>query len=189
MRRRKLAITAGTAATIALTFAFLTPHASAKSLAGPLDRTKAFGPFGFTTQGLDTKAQFSYGEPSLAIAPDGKHLVASTPGGGGVQYWYSSNNGATWAHTQTTPSNGGGDSELDFLPDGSLISADLRITDSYINRSTDFGKTWTPIGPAGIEQDRQWFAHSPDGKIEYLVYHDFVLEGEFYAKSTDSGKT
>jgi hypothetical protein len=116
-------------------------------------------------------------------------VVSSTPGNGGVQYWYSSNNGKTWGHTQTTPFNGGGDSELDFLPDGSLLSADLRITDSYIQRSTDFGKTWHAVGPAGLEQDRQWFAHSPDGKTEYLVYHDFALEGEFFAKSTDSGKT
>ncbi|MDQ1700931.1 MAG: hypothetical protein QOF57_183, partial [Frankiaceae bacterium] len=191
MSRRSLALTAAAAVSIAiaLPFAFISPHASATPLAGPLDRTAPYGPFGFTTQGLNTKGDLPYGEPSLAMAPDGRHLVASVPGGGGVQYWYSANNGRTWAHTQTTPFNGGGDSELDFLPDGSIVSADLRITDSYIQRSTDFGKTWKAVGPAGLEQDRQWFAHSPDGKTEYLVYHDFVLEGEFFAKSTNGGKT
>ena len=105
-----------------------------------------------------------------------------------MNYWYSANAGKTWKTTTTTPPNGGGDSELDFLPDGSLLSADLGVTDSYINRSTDFGKTWKTVGPAGIEQDRQWFAHSPDGKTEYLVYHDFVAEAEFFAKSTDGGQ-
>jgi hypothetical protein len=159
---------------------------SDKPLTGKHDRTGPYGHFGFTTQGLG--ATDAYGEPSLAIAPDGKHLVASTPNGVGVSYWYSANRGRTWS-TTTTSDGGGGDSELDFLPDGSLLSADLRITDSYIQRSTNYGKTWKPIGPAGIEQDRQWFAHSPDGKTEYLVYHDFAAEAEFYAKSTDGGRT
>lgn len=192
MSRRSLALMAATAAALAVPFAVLAPGASAKSLAGPLDRTAPYGPFGFTTQGLG--ATGNYGEPSLAFAPDGKHVVSCTPGskpdgGSGIQYWYSANNGKTWGTTYTTPPNGGGDCEIDFLPDGSLLSADLRITDSYINRSTDFGKTWTPVGPAGIEQDRQWLAHSPDGKTAYLVYHDFAAEVEAYAKSTDGGKT
>jgi hypothetical protein len=189
MSRRTRALATAAVAAVATPIVLLVPHASAKSLAGPSDRTKPYGPFGFTTQGLQPDGAFPYGEPSLAFAPDGRHVVSSTPGNGGVQYWYSTNNGSTFTHTATTSPNGGGDSELDFLPDGSLLSADLEVTDSYIHRSTDFGKTWSTIGKAGIEQDRQWFAHSPDGKVEYLVYHDFVLEGEFYAKSTDSGKT
>jgi hypothetical protein len=189
MSRRKLALAAAATAALALPFALLAPHASAKSLAGPLDRTAPTGPFGFTTQGLRPQGDLPYGEPSLAFAPDGRHVVASVPGGAGVTYWYSANNGLTWKTTQTSSPNGGGDSELDFLPDGSLLSADLEVTDSYIHRSTDFGKTWSAVGPAGLEQDRQWFAHSPDGKTEYLVYHDFVAEAEWYAKSTDGGKT
>jgi len=157
------------------------------------DQTDASGPFGLTTTGLGKTG--SYGEPSFAAAPDGNHLLISTPGCGGVCYWFSSDDGATWGATKTTGS--GGDSELDFVPtpDGQIttMSADLAVKNSYINTSHDFGATWdnSVQTTAGIEQDRQWFAHSPDGKSEYLVYHDFVAEAEVYAKGTwnDTTKT
>src|SRR5438105_3612935 len=125
MSRRTRALATAAVAAVATPIILLVPHASATSLAGPSDRTKPYGPFGFTTQGLDPKGQFPYGEPSLAFAPDGRHVVSSTPGNGGVQIWYSTNNGSTFTHTATTSPNGGGDSELDFLPNGSLLSADL----------------------------------------------------------------
>jgi hypothetical protein len=154
--------------------------------------TAPYGAFGFVvkTQGLTP----AYGEPTLAIAPDGKHVVISTPGGdaqgnGTVQIWYSKDDGNTWKHTYNTVDGGGGDSEVDFLPNGTLLSADLRLQDSFIQKSTDWGAHWTPIGPAGIEQDRQWLAHSANGRTAYLVYHDFVLEAEWIATSTDGGNT
>src|SRR3954463_13237641 len=160
------------------------------------DRTAPYGPFGFTTTGLGTGP--SYGEPSLAIAPDGTHYAVSTPGDDGkgngtVQVWHSSDRGSTWQHSMFSSDNGGGDSELDFRPDGSLVAADLEVgtnLDSEIHHSKDFGKTWDVQGSqAGQEQDRQWFAHTPDGKREFLVYHDFVAEGEFFVETTDGGKT
>ena len=172
-------IATGTAAGLALLS--LAPSA----VAAATDTTGPYGQFGFTTLGLG--ATSSYGEPSLALAPDGHHVVSSTPGCGGICYWYSADDGGTFK--TTTTAGGGGDSELDFQPNGTLISADLEVTDSVMHYSTDFGATWTGAGTAGIEQDRQWLAHSPDGKIEYLVYHDFVAEAEFYARSTDGGKT
>jgi hypothetical protein len=150
------------------------------------------GPFGFTTTALG--ATQSYGEPSLAIAPDGRHELVSTPNGTGVQYWYSSDQGHTWGSTTTVC--GGGDSALDFLPDGTAVSADLNfpggpsnLPDSCVMTSKDFGKTWSDSSPAGIEQDRQWLAHSPDGKRLFLVYHDFIAEAEFYSESDDGGAT
>ena len=157
--------------------------------AAATDTTGPYGAFGFTTQGLGRlgTATGSYGEPSLAIAADGQHVVTSTPGCGGVCYGYSADDGATFSKTVTP--GGGGDSELDFLPNGTLVSADLAIKNSVMHYSTDFGATWTSAGTAGVEQDRQWLAHSPDGKTEYLVYHDFAAEAEFYAKSLDGGKT
>ncbi|MDQ1698417.1 MAG: repeat-like domain [Frankiaceae bacterium] len=161
--------------------------------AATADRTAPYGGFGFTTVGLGTGP--SYGEPSLAMAPDGKHYAVSTPGDDGngngtVQVWHSADRGVNWGHSTFTSDAGGGDSELDFRPDGSLIGADLEVTDSEIHTSTDFGTTWDAQGSqAGQEQDRQWFAHTPDGKREFLVYHDFVLEGEFYVESDDGGQT
>jgi hypothetical protein len=150
----------------------------------------------FVTKGLGLTP--AYGEPSLAIARNGRNVVISTPGSDDackttanstVQFWWSSDDGATFHHSCNAANQGGGDSAIDFLPNGTLLSADLRLFDSFIQKSTDGGKTWTKIGPAGTEQDRQWFAHSPDGKTEYLVYHDFAAEAEFFAKSTDGGNT
>ena len=134
--------------------------------------------------------QQAYGEPSLAISKDGKHAAVCVPGGvGETSDWYSSDDGKTFNTSHTSSANGGGDCELEYMPDGTLLNADLEITDSAIRYSKDFGKTWQGTQTAGIEQDRQWFAHSPDGKTAYLVYHDFAAEGEFYAQSNDGGLT
>ena len=60
------------------------------------DRTAAFGPLGVTTVGMGTGP--SYGEPSFAWAPDGRHAIICTPGdnkddGSTVQFWHSSDSG------------------------------------------------------------------------------------------------
>jgi hypothetical protein len=134
--------------------------------------------------------QKAYGEPSLALSDDGKHIAVCVPGGAGeTSDWYSDDDGHTFGTSHTNSPNGGGDCELDYMPDGTLLNADLEITDSAIRYSKDFGKTWQGTQTAGLEQDRQWFAHSKDGKTVYLVYHDFAAEAEFYAQSNDGGMT
>jgi len=134
--------------------------------------------------------QNAYGEPSLALSDDGKHIAICVPGGvGQTSVWYSGNDGRSFGTSHTTSANGGGDCEIDFMPNGTLLNADLEVTDSAIRYSTDFGKTWKGTQTAGIEQDRQWFAHSKDGKTAYLVYHDFAAEAELYAQSNDGGIT
>jgi len=147
----------------------------------------------FTFRHTVLKDQGAYGEPSLAISRDG-HIVACVPGGSGTYDWFSSDDGHTFGTSKTESDFGGGDCELDFVPRAGstkdrLLNADLEIKDSAIHYSDDYGKTFTPTTPAGTEQDRQWFAHSPDGKTAYLVYHDFLLEGEFYGQSDDGGLT
>jgi hypothetical protein len=134
--------------------------------------------------------QKAYGEPSLAISADGKHTAVCVPGGvGTTSVWYSGDDGHTFGTSHTNSDNGGGDCELEYMPNGTLLNADLEVTDSAIRYSKDFGKTWKGTQTAGIEQDRQWFAHSKDGTKAYLVYHDFVAEAEFYAQSNDGGLT
>ena len=165
------------------------------TVAAPLldpDFTPPFGPFGFTTMGLGVTP--SYGEPSLQYAVDGQHALVCTPGSdaagnGGVQYWYSADNGATWGHSISSFTGGGGDCGLDILPNGTALGADLALTSSGITISHDFGQTWTAGTAAGMEQDRQWLAHTADGTKQFLVYHDLVLEGEFISVSTDGGQT
>jgi hypothetical protein len=178
MRRTKLLV--ATAAVAAGVTALATPSSGA-----PADRTGPHGPLGVRTVGMGSGPQ--YGEPSFAWAPDGRHAIICTPGSAGgdddstVQYWYTADTGRTWKHSTSTAPGGGGDCDVDYLPDGTIVSVDLEISDSYVQMSTDWGKTWKPVGPAGVEQDRQWLAHSNDGSRVYLVYHDFVVEGEFYA--------
>jgi hypothetical protein len=156
------------------------------------DRTKAFGPLGFTTVGMGSGP--SYGEPSFTWAPDGKHGIICTPGGNGgdgstVQFWYTADRGKTWKHSEETSPNGGGDCDVDFLPDGTAVSVDLEVSDSYLQESTNWGKTWKRVGAFGTEQDRQWLAHSADGSKIFMVYHDFAAEAEFYAVATYNHRT
>src|SRR4051812_7466727 len=77
--------------------------------------------------------QDAYGEPSVAVADDGKHVTVCVPGGAGdTSDWYSADEGRTFGTSQTHAAgpNGGGDCELDYLPNGTLLNADLEITDS-----------------------------------------------------------
>src|SRR4051812_31531358 len=123
MRRRSAGMAAALAVAVVVPLTLLAPTADAGSLAGAKDTTAPYGAFGFTTKGLG--ATGAYGEPSLAIAPDGRHVVASTPGCAGNCYWFSADRGKMWKTSEST--GFGGDSELDFLRDGTLISADLAI--------------------------------------------------------------
>jgi hypothetical protein len=154
----------------------------------PVAPVSATSGFAFRTTVLQN--QKAYGEPSLAVADDNRHVAVCVPGGAGeTSVWYSGNEGRSFGTSHTNSQNGGGDCELDYLPNGTLLNADLEVSDSAIRYSKDFGKTWQGTQTAGVEQDRQWFAHSKDGKTAYLVYHDFAAEAEFYAQSNDGGLT
>src|SRR3954447_2430630 len=158
------------------------------ALALSLPAGAASSPLSFRRTVLQDQEQ--YGEPSLAISQNGKHIAVCVPGGTGTtSVWYSGDDGRTFGTSHTSSDNGGGDCELEFMPNGTLLNADLEITDSAIRYSKDFGKTWQGTQTAGVEQDRQWFAHSKDGSKAYLVYHDFAAEAEFYAESPDCGIT
>jgi hypothetical protein len=168
---------------LALAVAAVTLGAAPLALAAPKEKPLSF-------RRVVLADQQAYGEPSLALSDDGKHIAVCVPGGKGqTSVWYSNNDGKTFGTSHTNSDNGGGDCEIDYLPNGTLLNADLEVSDSAIRYSKDFGKTWKGSATAGIEQDRQWFAHSKNGKTVYLVYHDFVLEGEFYAQSNDGGMT
>jgi hypothetical protein len=130
-------------------------------------------------------------EPSLAIDKKGDIVVCS-PGGPGTEMWVSQDQGKTFRNSTTGVANGtgGGDCEIHFLPNGTLVNSDLAISTSYIHTSTDLGRHWTRRQDAGPEQDRQWFAsHNTGEPTLYHVYHGIAEEGEYYVKSTDNGKT
>jgi hypothetical protein len=184
---RRLVWAAGTAAALVATAAALPSSGAVRH-----DRTKPFGALGFTTVGMGTGP--SYGEPSFTWAPDGRHGIICTPGGNHndgstVQFWYTADRGKTWKHSEETSPNGGGDCDVDFLPDGTAVSVDLEVSDSYLQESTNWGRTWKRVGAFGAEQDRQWLAHSADGSKIFMVYHDFAAEAEFYAIATYNHRT
>ena len=160
---------------LALATASLAPAALAQADVAP-----------FTFSNAPVAAASSFTEPSLSYSPDGLTTTVSAPGAGGVAYWVSKDDGATF--TRQTTTGGGGDSELDYQPDGTLLSADLAITNSVIQRSTDGGLTWTEVAPAGEEQDRQWLAHLRSER-QYLVYHGIAEELVKVVASTDQGTT
>jgi hypothetical protein len=53
--------------------------------------------------------QKAYGEPSLAVSQDGKHIAVCVPGGvGTTSDWYSGDDGHTFDTSHTSSDNGGG---------------------------------------------------------------------------------
>jgi hypothetical protein len=150
-------------------------------------------PAGITWRQRPVNEQSSITEPSLSIDKRGRIFVCGPGGGGGAGNagWYSFDDGRTFTRKDTVGdmADGGGDCELQYLPDGSLVTADLAVRTSVIFRSTDGGKTFTQQADAGSEQDRQWFAYDERKKELYLVYHDIVAETEQYVVSKDGGRT
>jgi hypothetical protein len=149
---------------------------------------------GFTWRQRPVDEKSSITEPSISIDKNGRIFVCGPggAGGGGNAGWWSHDDGKTFTRIDTAGADepaGGGDCELQYLPDGSLVTADLAIRTSVIFRSTDGGKTFTQQQDAGSEQDRQWFAYDTRRKELYLVYHDIVAETEQYVVSKDGGKT
>jgi hypothetical protein len=134
-----------------------------------------------------------YTEPSLSIDRNG-NIVVCSPGDGGTRMWISEDDGTSFRESRTLvedpQATGGGDCEVHFMPDGTLLNTDLAISTSYIHTSDDLGRTWERQDDAGLEQDRQWFASYDKGEpVAYHVYHGIADELEFYVKSTDDGKT
>ncbi|MCA1712419.1 MAG: hypothetical protein LC789_12585, partial [Actinobacteria bacterium] len=159
------------------------------ALAAPSNAATA----GFTWRQRPVAQESSITEPSLAIDKNGRIFVCGPGGadGAGNAGWWSHDDGKTFTRKDTAGDlgDGGGDCELHYLPDGSLVTADLAVRTSVIFRSTDGGKTFAQQDDAGSEQDRQWFAYDNNKKELYLVYHDIVAETEQYVVSKDGGKT
>src|SRR5207249_1941370 len=124
---------------------------------------------------------------------DGRHGIICTPGSdhgdsSTVQFWYTADGGKTFKHSKMTSPNGGGDCDVDFLPDGTAVAVDLEITDSYLQESTDFGKTWKQIGtPMYVIysiSDAQSNLNPNDGVPPYGP-----TRGVIVASTTDGGTT
>lgn len=142
------------------------------------------GAFSWDAKAVSNASPFA--EPSVDVDHAGRIFLVA-PGGGGVQMWRSFDGGASFDQKAVRSNGGGGDAEIEFLPDDTAFTADLRVEDSAVSRSTDHFDTWTQQS-VGIEQDRQWLAHRC-GDVVYLGYHDFVVEAEMINSSRDGGET
>src|SRR4051794_30601481 len=113
---------------------------AATSAASIAYATPATKPLGFRNTVLDP--QGSYGETSLALTKDGKHIAVCVPGGSGTYVWYSHDDGHTFGKSKTEADNGGGDRGLHFLPDRPLLNAGLEGFDHNLKKIQDFRQTW-----------------------------------------------
>lgn len=137
----------------------------------------------------------SYGEPGIAIAPDGTEYV-TTPGEGGAVLARSDDHGKTWTKlTTVTPSNtspgtftSGGDSEVAVANDGSVYVADLELDGISVFKSTDEGKTFPQETFVSGSADREWLATEGKDTV-YLAWHELASGTMLVAVSTDGGKT
>jgi len=122
--------------------------------AGPKVASKSGG-FSWSTHPLASDANFA--EPSIDVDHTNA-IYVTTNGGAGVQMWRSWDLGQTFDYQEIPSTNGGGDSEIEFLSNDVGLTADLNVNDSVISRSQDRFENYPQQG-VGIEQDRQWIAH------------------------------
>lgn len=172
--------------------------------ASPPTQSSTGDSFGTSTVGP------SGGEPSIATALDGT-LYISYPGGAGMAFYASHNDGKTWkAGGIADP--GSGDTTVNTDSSGAIYQGNLNDnTEGDVWKSIDGGKHWTKgvvanpsvfttvDGDSATDSpflmDREWTdAYIPAGKTTddarvYIGYHDFVPSFIWVNTSKDGGKT
>lgn len=134
-----------------------------------------------------------YGEPGIAIAPDGT-VYTSTPGDGGAVLARSDDKGATWTKLPTARTDAaqaavtGGDSDVVVARDGTVYAADLNLDGITVFRSTDKGAHFPQQTFINGTADREWLAVTgPHGENVYVVWHEIATGTMLAVVSHDSG--
>ena len=188
-------------------FSLVVANASATSFTTPVKLV------GTASNGAGDPASGPFGgEPSIATDPLG-HVYVSSPekipsganGTPGTGFWISSDDGNTFSPGKYIGSYlGGGDGDVivaNAPKANTVFSADLEAAATEICQSTDFGKTFTGIGPfpdpsncttinggqAGPSDDRPWLTYDPKSNNIYLTYHEFVSAQPVAFVSTNGG--
>src|SRR5207245_452962 len=106
------------------------------------------------------------GEPNVSISPDGRTVLVDGLGGSAqgkdepASLWRSTDAGRTFTRIHPSfPNAGGGDFDMRWLDDHTVVAADLSIGNGiYVDRSTDGGLHWTQTSVAEDQYDRPWLA-------------------------------
>jgi len=145
----------------------------------------------------------NYGEPGVALSPNGRQVYVTTPGQGGAVLGRSLDGGAHFASLPTavptgapegTLGTGGSDSDVVVARNGDVITGDLQLGSPraiVIKRSTDRGQSFPQEAaiPTGLA-DREWLAvDGPQGKDVYVAWHDLGTGTMLVVVSNDGART
>ncbi|GAC1413419.1 MAG: hypothetical protein NVSMB57_08980 [Actinomycetota bacterium] len=132
-------------------------------------------------------------EPNIAISPNGRTVIATGLGGSKglpANFFRSTNGGKTFrAYKPTFGKSGGGDWDMHWIDNHTLIAADLSLGNDgiIVDRSEDAGLTWTSVSIAQEVYDRPWIDHFGSDKV-YLVSKGFSGVPYLYS-SSDGGRS
>lgn len=131
------------------------------------------------------------GEPNIAISPNGRTILATGLGSANpANFFRSTDAGRTFKEiTPTFEKKGGGDWDMRWLDDRTLVAADLSLGRDgiIIDRSVDAGLTWTSTTIHMDVYDRPWIDHFGTDKV-YVTAKGFDGVPYLYS-STDGGRT
>jgi len=133
-------------------------------------------------------------EPSIAAdfsaASRGKDIYVTSISPG-ANIWHSPDDGQTWSQPVAFDVNGpsrGSDADVSVAGDGTVYVADLNVTHTWVQSSTDHGQTFNLGSPSTPEADRPWITASGSSNV-YVAYHDFASETILVCPSSDRGAT
>src|SRR5438046_596996 len=131
------------------------------------------------------------GEPNVSVSPSGKVvLVDGLDGSSPATLYRSTNYGRTFKRLHATfgGQTGGGDWDMRFISNRTVIAADLSIGSGlYVHRSTDAGEHWTTTSIDTDQYDRPWIDHFGHKHV-YVVAKGFD-NIPYLFRSTDGGKS
>ncbi|MDQ1395954.1 MAG: Photosynthesis system assembly factor [Acidimicrobiaceae bacterium] len=130
------------------------------------------------------------GEPNVSVSPSGKTVLVSGLGNDSPATLYRSTDyGRHFTQLHPTfPQTGGGDWDMRWLDEHTVIAADLSIGQGFfVDRSTDGGLTWTSAQVLQDQYDRPWLDHFGPDQV-YAVAKGFDGVPYLY-RSSDGGRS
>jgi hypothetical protein len=130
------------------------------------------------------------GEPNVSISPSGRTVIVAGLSATPAAFWRSTDYGRKFARiTPTFTRTGGGDWDMRFLDERTIVAVDLSIGEDgiIVHRSENAGTSWTSTTIAAEVYDRPWIEHF-GRNIVYVVAKGWDGIPYLYT-STDGGKS